>query len=302
MPSPNKPGSREEAPLLGDPPSAITHAERVVYPDCGVTKGDIARYYEAAAARMAPHLETRLVSLVRAPENIEAELFYQRHPIKGATDGVIPVETNGETYMALRGAEGLRTAAQFGALEIHGWMARYDQIETPDRMVFDLDPAEDVGFSEVRGAALAVRDRLQALGLRSFPMITGGKGVHVTLPLDRALTWSDTEIFAAGFAQSLAHEEPQRFVATMSKKLRQGRIFIDWLRNARAATAILPWSLRARPGAPVAVPLTWESLAATESAKAFTLKTALDAPDAWPDFFSTPQTIAAEALAAMRGA
>lgn len=302
MASPNKPGSKEETARLGDPPFAITHAERVVYPDCGVTKGDIARYYEAAAARMAPHLDMRLVSLVRAPENIEAELFFQRHPIKGATDGVIPVETDGETYIALRGAEGLLTAAQFGAIEIHGWMARYDQIETPDRMVFDLDPGEDVGFSEVKRAALAIRDRLEAIGLRSFPLITGGSGVHVTLPLDRSLTWRETESFAAGFARSLAQEQPQRFVATMSKKLRKGRIFIDWLRNARAATAILPWSLRARPGAPVAAPLTWESLESIDRARAFTLKTALEAPDAWPDFFATRQNISAEALAAMRGA
>jgi len=300
LPSRRKQGSKEAAAESNDPPVAITHAERVVYPDCGVTKGDIVRYYDRAAARMAPHLDRRLVSLVRAHENIETDLFYQRHPIKGATDGVIPIETDGETYMALRGASGLLTAAQFGAIEFHGWMARYDKIETPDRMVFDLDPAEDVGFSQVRGAAIAVRDRLHTMGLRSFPMITGGKGVHVTLPLDRSLTWRETENFAAGFAQRLARDEPQRFVATMSKKLREGRIFIDWLRNARAATAILPWSLRARPGAPVAVPLTWESLEAIDGARAFNLKTAFEAPDAWADFFSTRQTISAEALAAMR--
>ncbi len=283
--------------------AAVTHAERVVFPDDGVTKGDIAAYYQKIAARIAPHLHDRVVSLIRAPQNIDAQLFFQRHPLKGMTKGVLTVTGEREPYMALDGALGLHTAAQFGAIELHGWMARRDDLDHPDRMVFDLDPAEDVAFAQVKKAAVDLRDHLAAIGLQSWPMLTGGKGVHVVLPLDRSLAFGETEPFAAGFARGMAGQAPKRFVATMSKKLRQGRIFIDWLRNKKSATAILPWSLRARRGAPVAVPVSWATLAKTTSASAYDIRSAPDAPsDGWTGFFETRQTIPAGALSFLKKA
>jgi bifunctional non-homologous end joining protein LigD len=281
-------------------PPRITHASRVVYPADKITKGEIAAYYDAVAPRMVPHLTDRPISLLRAPENID-DLFFQRHPLKGMNKGILKVADDGDApYLALDGALGLHTAAQFGAIEIHGWMSLASDIDRPDRMVFDLDPDEDLPFAQVRKAATDIRDHLAAIGLSSWPMVTGGKGVHVVLPLDRSLPYAQTEVFAAGFARGLAQQEPKRFVATMSKRRRAGRIFVDWLRNKKTATAILPWSLRARPGAPVATPLSWKALAAVDSASAFDIRTALQATDEWADFFATAQTIAPAALSFMR--
>ncbi len=271
-------------------PVAITHADRIVYPADNITKGEIAAYYDAVAERLAPHLADRPLSIVRAPETIE-DTFFQRHPLRGMETGVIPVEAGDETYMALDGAVGLHTAAQFGAIELHGWMSRIGALDAPDRMVFDLDPDEGLAFEEVRRAAADIARALREIGLQSWPLLTGGKGVHVVIPLDGAADYSQTEPFAKGFAQALAAHEPQRFVATMSKQRRKGRIFVDWLRNKKSATAILPWSLRARPGAPVAAPLTWDALAAARSAAAFDIRTALKLEDPWGDFFAARQSL-----------
>jgi bifunctional non-homologous end joining protein LigD len=280
-------------------PARVTHASRVVFPADGVTKGQIADYYDAVAPRMAPHLADRPISLLRAPDTID-DLFFQRHPLKGMTRGIIKVPDDEEPYIALDGALGLHTAAQFGAIEIHGWMSLASDLDRPDRMVFDLDPDEDLPFAEVRKAAADLRDYLGEIGLKSWPMVTGGKGVHIVLPLDRSLAYADTEVFAAGLARGLARQEPKRFVANMSKRQRTGRIFIDWLRNKKTATAILPWSLRARPGATVATPLSWKMLASVGSASAFDIRNALDVKDDWRGFFETAQTIAPAALAFMR--
>ncbi len=300
---------KQRAPLQGRTrsaptaePSAITHADRVVYPKDGVTKGDIAAHYERVAERMAPHLRQRIISLIRAPETIEAEMFFQRHPLKGMAAGVVAVDIGDETYMALEGAAGLHTAAQFGAIEVHGWMSRIDTPDHPDRMILDLDPDPKVDFAAVKTAAKDIAAGLDAIGVRTWPLVTGGKGIHVVAPLDGALTTEDVEEFAHHFAGGLARQEPQRFVATMSKARREGRIFIDWMRNKRAATAILPWSLRARPGAPVAMPVSWAALARLTSAAAFTIKSKLKADDGWNGFFETRQTIPRQALEFVRRA
>ena len=164
-------------PPKGKPPKAvvITHGERIVYPDCGVTKGEIFDYYAAVADRLAPHLKGRPVSIVRAPESI-AETFFQRHPLRGMEASVTPVEVGDETYMALDGAGGLATAAQFGAIELHGWMSRVDALDRPDRMVFDLDPDEGLAFAEVVRAAQDIAKALREFDLKTWPMISGGKG------------------------------------------------------------------------------------------------------------------------------
>ena len=158
-----------------------------------------------------------------------------------------------------------------GTVEFHVWGARTDRLDRPDRLVFDLDPDEGLGWDAVRDAAFEVRDRLHRLGLASGAIVTGGKGVHVWLPLRRSRGWDTVKLFAKTFAHVMAEKAPDRYTATMSKSKRKGRIFIDWLRNERGATAIAPYSLRARQGAPVAVPVTWDELAELKSAKAFSL-------------------------------
>lgn len=283
-----------------DEPTPITHADRVIFPSDGVTKGEVADYYARVAERMAPYLEQRLVSIIRAPDNVEAQTFFQRHPTSAMKRGVIRVRDGEKVYMALEGAEGLRTAAQFGGVEFHGWMSRLDDLDHPDRLIFDLDPDPSVDFAEVKSAARDIADRLEAIDLKTWPMISGGKGVHVVAPLDRSLSTDDVETFARAFAQGLAEKEPARFLASMSKSRRIGRIFIDWMRNKKGSTAILPWSLRARPTAPVATPLSWRSLEKASSAAQYTIKTAVALEDPWGEFRERSQTIPKSVIDAAR--
>jgi bifunctional non-homologous end joining protein LigD len=243
----------------------VSSTGRVVYPDEGVTKGEVAEYYAKIADRMLEHASDRPLSLLRCPDGISGDCFFQKHAGKGFPDGVkaVPIEEKDggkEDYMYVTTAEGLVGAAQMGTLEFHIWGATRDKLERPDRMVFDLDPDEGLAFADVKQAALEVREGLTACGLDSVPMVTGGKGVHVVVPLRRIAGWDTVKYFAQTFAKILTEREPDRYTATMSKSKRKGRVFIDWLRNERGATAIAPYSLRARPGAAVAVPVTWEEL------------------------------------------
>lgn len=252
----------------------ISSAGRVVYPDAGLTKGDVARHYETVAERMLEYAADRPVSLLRCPEGIEGESFFQKHAGKGFPDAVksMPVEEKDggtEDYIYIAAPEGLLGAAQMGTIEFHIWGAARDRIERPDRMVFDLDPDEGLSFADLKKAAQEVREGLEACGLESVPMVTGGKGVHVIVPLRRVAEWDTVKGFSKTFATILAERHPDRYTATMSKAKRKGRVFIDWLRNERGATAIAPYSLRARPGAPVAVPVTWDELAKLEAANGF---------------------------------
>lgn len=293
-----KPAKTTAAKAAAKADFAVTHPERVIYPDDGVTKGDVAAYYARAASRLIPHLANRPVSVIRVPDTIKAETFFQRHPKAGMMAGVVPVpvEDKEEPYFTLDGAAGIHAAVQFGGIELHGWMSTTDKLGFPDRLVFDLDPDEDLTFSHVKSAAVLLRDSLQTVGLKTYAMVTGGKGVHVIAPLDRSLSADDVEAFTAGFARGLAQQAPQQFVANMSKAKRKGRIFIDWLRNKERSTAILPWSLRARPGAPVAVPVSWDVLGQLDKGSAFNLRTALEQPDAMADFFKVKQTIPRAAI------
>jgi bifunctional non-homologous end joining protein LigD len=252
----------------------ISSAGRVVYPKAKVTKGDVARHYARVAERMLTYAGDRPVSLLRYPTGIEGEAFFQKHAGKGFPDaiGTLPVEEkNGATedYMYLPGKTGLLGAVQMGTLEFHIWGARRDRLERPDRLVFDLDPDEGLGFDAVKAAAEEVRAGLEAVGLASGAMVTGGKGVHVIAPLRRTAGWETVKGFSQTFAHVLAERAPDRYTATMSKKKRKGRIFIDWLRNERGATAVAPYSLRGRPGAAVATPVTWEELAELKRPDAF---------------------------------
>ncbi|MGR3756352.1 MAG: DNA ligase D [Tranquillimonas sp.] len=271
-----EPGDRVQVAGIG-----ISHPDRAVYPKPKITKLDVARYYEAVAGRLLAEAADRPLSLVRLPEGIEGERFFQKHAGRGFPAALrkVPIpESDGGTadYMYVSDAAGLVGAAQMGTLEFHIWGARRDRLDRPDRLVFDLDPDEGLGFAEVRRAAVELRDELAELGLGSWAMVTGGKGVHVVVPLRRVAGWETVKLFAKTFAALAAERRPERYTATMSKAKRRGRIFLDWLRNERGATAIAPFSLRARPGAPVAVPVGWDELARLRRADGFGMKAALD--------------------------
>ena len=254
----------------------ISSRDRVIFPGSGATKGDLADYYAAIAPMILPFAANRPVSLVRCPQGRAKKCFFQKHDTGGFGDAVhhVPIrEKDGdiEDYLYVDDARGILQCVQMGTIELHGWGSRTHDIEAPDRMVFDLDPDEQLAFAEVQNAARFLRDRLADLGLTSFAMLTGGKGVHVVVPLLTGHSWDAHRDFARRFAESLSLSQPERFTATMSKTKRKGRIFIDWLRNQRGNTGILPYSARAREGAPVAVPLGWRELAQVESARDFTI-------------------------------
>tara|TARA_R110002020_G_scaffold25060_6_gene81599 strand:+ start:954 stop:3455 length:2502 start_codon:yes stop_codon:yes gene_type:complete len=258
----------------------ISSPDRVVFPDAGCTKGDVAAYYAKAAERMLVHAGDRPVSLLRCPDGAEGDCFFQKHAGKGFPDGIGAediVESSGksEPYMVIREEAGFVAAAQMGTIEFHIWGSRTDVLEKPDRLVFDIDPDEGLTFADVKAAAKEIRELLSEIGLESLPMVTGGKGVHVIVPLRRTAEWETVTFFTRTIASHLAAKHPDRYVATMSKAKRKGKIFIDWLRNDRGSTAVAPYSIRARKGAPVAVPVTWQELSRLKSASAFDIGKAL---------------------------
>jgi bifunctional non-homologous end joining protein LigD len=266
-------------PTMSDEPRVanikITSAERLVFDPPPVTKLEVVRYYADWSDRILPFLRNRPVSMLRCPEGTGKTCFFQKHRTDGMTSAINVVEVQGrdemEEYMTLSTRRGLVGAAQMGVMEFHGWGARNDNLERPDRLIFDLDPDEGLEFEIVRDAALAVRERLDELGLPNGPMLSGGKGIHVVVPLRASAEWPDVKALTAGLARAMARDAPEHFTATMSKAKREGRIFIDWLRNERGATAVTPYSLRARKGATVAVPLEWPELAQVTSSGAFNI-------------------------------
>lgn len=256
----------------------VTSTDRVVFADVGVTKGEIAEWYERIAPLMLPHCADRPLALVRLPEGMGGEGFFQKHSGKGfpAQMKTTRIEGEDEPAIYVASAAGLVAGAQMGVVEYHIRGTRRDRPDRPDRLVFDLDPDEGLEFAAVKAAAFQFRDRLAALGLPTWPMVTGGKGIHVVADLRRTVGWDTVKLFARTFAHLLAAEEPDRYVATMSKAKRSGKIFVDWLRNEEQATAISPFSVRARPGAKVAMPLSWEALENETSANAYDLRNAAE--------------------------
>ena len=254
----------------------ISSRDRVIFPEAGATKGDLADYYAAIAPLMLPHMARRPISLVRCPQGRAKKCFFQKHDSGsfGAHVQHVPIrEKDGshEDYLYVEDADGILACVQMGTIEFHGWASHVDAIERPDRLIFDLDPDEGLGFDEVKKAALDIRRQLAGIGLVSFAMLSGGKGVHVVAPVDPGHGWDAHKDFAKRFAEALSLAEPDRYVATMTKAKRKGKIFIDWLRNQRGSTAIMPYSARARENAPVAVPIGWDALADVDNAGAWTI-------------------------------
>jgi bifunctional non-homologous end joining protein LigD len=252
----------------------ITSRERVIYPESSITKGQLADYYAAVAGIMLPWLGSRPISLVRCPQGRAKKCFFQKHDAGSFGDkvhhlGITEKGGHEEPYLYVDDADGLMTCVQMGTIEFHGWGARIEDIEKADRLVFDLDPDERLNFEAVRSAAFQFRDTLKSIGLETFPMVTGGKGVHVIAPLTPKAEWSEVKTFAYHLAQTVSHEYPGHFTTALPKAQRKGRIFVDYLRNQRGATAIAPYSARARLGAPVAAPISWAEMKTIEAPSHF---------------------------------
>jgi len=282
----------------------LTNPDRVYYPDIGLTKLDLARYYETVAPFLLPYVVNRPISLVRCPEGIDKEHFFQRHAMKGMSKAIKEVPIAGgeskKKYLYIDGEAGLFGLVQIGALEIHDWGVSLAHINEPDRLVFDLDPDEGLALATLKAAATEVRDFLSDLGFKSFLKSTGGKGLHLVAPLQPKLGWKEVKPFAKAIADALVQARPDRYTANPLKKTREGKIFVDYLRNQRGGSAIVNYSTRAKPGAPVACPLRWDELKGLKVAAPYTAKTLparLKAMkrDPWEGFFSTRQSITARA-------
>jgi bifunctional non-homologous end joining protein LigD len=254
----------------------LTHPERVVFPADDITKLDVAEYYRQVLPRLLAGIKGRPLSVIRCPSGISGECFFQKHLTSGLKHvSSVPLkEESGSTgnYVYVDDADAVFELVQFNALEFHPWGATAADPEHAQYLVFDLDPAPEIAWERVVAAAIDVRDLLGKAGLKSFVRTTGGKGLHVVVPLHPAAKWDKAKKFAHALAESFAAVRPGEFLAVASKQRRDGKIFIDYLRNTRGATSVASYSLRARPGAPVAVPLRWDELKTIKSGDAFNIR------------------------------
>jgi bifunctional non-homologous end joining protein LigD len=261
-------------------PRKLTSPDKVVFPEVGITKQQVAVYYRAVAPLLLPELVRRPLTLVRCPDGTSGSCFFQKHHADsfGPNVHAVPIrEKDGasEDYLYVENLAGVLDLVQMNVLELHLWGSRIEDVERPDRLVFDLDPGPGVEWKDLIAAARDVRSRLQAMGLESFARLSGGKGLHVVLPIRTGPSWDEAKDFCETVADAMTAQLPERYVATASKAKRNGVIFIDWLRNGRGATSVASWSLRARKEAGAAVPVSWTELARTRSGADYPLARAM---------------------------
>jgi bifunctional non-homologous end joining protein LigD len=288
----------------------LTHPDRVLYPEDGITKLDLARYYAAVRDWALPQLAGRPLTLVRCPGGQGKPGFYQKHLGKGAPEAIghvdIVEEGKTEAYPVIEDLAGLVGLVQMDVLEIHPWGSTAEKLENPDRVTFDLDPDEGLPWPRVTEAALGIREALHAIGLQSFAKTTGGKGLHVVVPLQPKLGWDEVKAFTKWVADQIVAQSPEAFTANQTKRARRGRIYIDYLRNSRGATAIGAYSPRARPGAPVSTPLLWEEVEKSVRPEGFTVATVpprladLES-DPWAEIGGLRQSISAAVQRRIKG-
>jgi bifunctional non-homologous end joining protein LigD len=301
---------RRTSELAGDSVAGVklTHPDRVLFPEQGVTKRDLARFYESIADWILPSLEHRPLALVRCPRGSDEACFFQKHPGPAIDDRVprlgIAQKDGSREHVYVRELPDLVALIQAGTLELHAWNSHIGDLERPDLVVFDLDPGEEAPWQLVLETARSLRDRLAELGFASFPRTTGGSGLHVVVPLVPAAGWDDIKAFARAIALLHVHDHREHSTANMSKAERRGKIFIDYLRNARGATAIASYSTRARSGAPVAVPVRWDELRTIKSSDRYgvaNLLTRLGAAqaDPWEDFESAREPLTRRVVRAL---
>jgi bifunctional non-homologous end joining protein LigD len=279
----------------------LTHPDKVLYPRDGITKADVAGYYASIAEWMLPHLEDRPLTLVRCPQGTAGKCFYQKHADKGLPDEIGQVTIAEKrikiAYPVVKNVEGLLALVQMNTLEIHAWGAKIDNVEKPDRLVFDLDPDPTVPWKRVVESAQQLRRFFEELDLTVFLKTTGGKGLHLVMPVQRRATWDEARGLCEGMARAVAAADPDRYTTNMSKAVRGGKIFIDYLRNARGATAVVAYSTRAREHGPISTPISWDELPLLKSASQFTLENvpqrlATLKRDPWREIATTRQTLA----------
>jgi bifunctional non-homologous end joining protein LigD len=276
---PVKRSKAKAAPTAADFGIEISSPERVIFPELGLTKKDLADYYATIEPLMMVDAADRPMTLIRCPGGRTGECFFQKHDkgTFGPHVKQIPIEEKDghtEDYLYFDDIQGLLACVQMGTIEFHGWGSKVDKVEYPDRLVFDLDPDVGLDFGNVKEAAALLRELLKGLGLESFPLLSGGKGVHVVVPLDASENWPTVKSFAERFSRAIAEAEPQMFTANIRKEQRKGRIFLDWLRNQRGATAVMPYSARAREGAPVSAPISWDELDQYDGGNHFSIRDA----------------------------
>lgn len=277
------------------PAIKLTHPDRLYWKDAGVTKQGLADYYSEVWPRIGPFIVNRPLALMRCPDGVGSQCFFQKHAWRGQSKDILtahdPEDDDGQPIIAIDGLPGLIGLVQGGVLEIHPWGSRLDSLEKPDMIIMDLDPGDDVEWTEIIAAAGEVRERLRSAGLESFVKTSGGKGLHVVAPLKPAAEWDEVKAFTKALADAMSADSPARFVATVTKSKRKGKILVDYLRNGRGATAVAAYSTRARPGAAVSMPLDWSELGPAIGPAYFTVNNALprlaalDA-DPWEDFWT----------------
>ncbi len=279
---------------------SLTHPKKILYPALEITKLEVAEYYHTVAKWMLPYISKRPLSVVRCPQGQEKKCFYQKHFNEEHENHIYSVMIKDklakQSYLYIKDEKGLIALVQLNVLEMHLWGCHIDKIEKPDLITFDLDPAPEVEWKQVVETAFFVKEQLEKIHLTSFVKTTGGKGLHVVIPIKRLYSWKQIETVAHGFADHLVSLRPHAYIATMSKAKRTGKIFIDYLRNQRGATIIAPYSMRAKSSATISTPLHWDELSHRIKPDAFTIQTiptrlARLREDPWKDFFDLKQAL-----------